>query len=66
MAAAGRQCYMTLVMSDNYLPGAMVLGHSLRDAGCMKELVALVALDTLSVDVVDELKVRRLPFSCCP
>jgi len=60
MAVAGRQCYMTLVMSDNYLPGAMVLGHSLIDAGCKKELVALVTLNTLSVDVVDELKV------CCP
>src|ERR1700681_983194 len=60
MAVAGRQCYMTLVMSDNYLPGAMVLGHSLIDASCKKELVALVTLDTLSVDVVDDLKV------CCP
>jgi glycogenin glucosyltransferase len=66
MAAAGRECYMTLVMSDNYLPGAMVLGHSLRDAGCTKELVALVTLDTLSVDVVDELKVGRLPFQAAP
>jgi glycogenin glucosyltransferase len=63
---AGRQCYMTLVMSDSYLPGAMVLGHSLRDAGCTKELVALVTLDTLSVDVVDELKVGCPSFGVAP
>jgi glycogenin len=57
MAAPGKDCYMTLVMTDSYLPGAMVLGHSLRDSGTTKELVALVTLDTLSVDVIDELKV---------
>jgi glycogenin len=54
---AAMDCYMTLVMSDSYLPGAMVLAHSLRDVGAKKHLVALVAMDTLSVDVVDELKV---------
>jgi glycogenin len=48
---------MTLVMSDSYLPGAMVLGHSLRDTGTTKSLVALVTLDTVSLDVIDELKV---------
>ena len=49
---------MTLVMSDDYLPGAMVLAHSLRDSGSTIPLVALVTLDVLSTDVIDELKVR--------
>jgi glycogenin len=57
MATTGEHCYMTLVMSDSYLPGAMVLGHSLRDTGTTKSLVALVTLDTVSLDVIDELKV---------
>lgn len=59
MAGSHQDCYMTLVMSDSYLPGAMVLGHSLKDAGVTKELVALVTLETLSVDVIDELKVTE-------
>jgi glycogenin len=54
---AAMDCYMTLVMSDSYLPGAMVLAHSLRDTGSKKHLVALVTPDTLSVDVINELKV---------
>jgi hypothetical protein len=57
MADTGAQCYMTLVMSDSYLPGAMVLGHSLRDTGTTRNLVALVTLDTVSLDVINELKV---------
>ncbi|KAF2668532.1 nucleotide-diphospho-sugar transferase [Microthyrium microscopicum] len=56
MGSTGRHCYMTLVMSDSYLPGAMVLGHSLKDAGATKDLVALVTLETLSIDTLDELK----------
>jgi hypothetical protein len=56
MASKSDQCYMTLVMSDSYLPGAMVLGHSLRDSSATNELVALVTLDTLSIEVIDELK----------
>jgi glycogenin glucosyltransferase len=51
---------MTLVMSDSYLPGAMILAHSLKDTGTTKQLVALVTLDTLSPDVIDELKVTIL------
>jgi len=53
---------MTLVMSDSYLPGAMVLAHSLKDTGTTVPLVALVTLDTISPDVIDELKVRFLTF----
>jgi glycogenin len=64
MALSGEQCYMTLVMSDSYLPGAMVLAHSLRDTATAKSLVALVTLDTVSLDVIDELKVfLRIPQS---
>ncbi|KAK7563633.1 nucleotide-diphospho-sugar transferase [Phyllosticta citricarpa] len=56
MAAAQEDVYMTLVMSDSYLPGAAVLAHSLRDAGTKKKLAALVTLDTLAADTVRELK----------
>jgi glycogenin glucosyltransferase len=54
---AATECYVTLVMSDSYLPGAMVLAHSIRDSGSQKSLVALVTPETLSADVIDELKV---------
>jgi hypothetical protein len=37
-------------------PGALVLAHSLRDAGTTKKLAILVTLDTVSVDVVTQLK----------
>jgi hypothetical protein len=33
-----------------------VLAHSLRDAGTTKKLAILVTLDTVSVDVVTQLK----------
>lgn len=49
-----------LLMTDNYLPGAMVLGHSLKDNGTQKQLVALVTLDTVSAATIDELKVRSV------
>ncbi|KAK2767483.1 glycogenin glucosyltransferase [Arachnomyces sp. PD_36] len=48
--------YCTLLLSDNYLPGAMVLAHSLRDCGTRGKLVALVTLDSLQTSTVDELK----------
>lgn len=54
-------CYMTLVMSDSYLPGAMILAHSLRDTGTTTTLIALVTLDTVSLDVINELKVIPPP-----
>ena len=37
-------------------PGALVLAHSLRDAGTTKKLAILVTLDTVSADVVTQLK----------
>lgn len=36
----------------------MVLGHSLRDNGTKKQLVALVTLDAIQVSTLDALKVR--------
>lgn len=36
----------------------MVLGHSLRDNGTKKRLVALVTLDSVQVSTLDALKVH--------
>ncbi|KZL67743.1 glycogenin (glycosyl transferase family 8) [Colletotrichum tofieldiae] len=52
----GDQVYATLLLNDSYLPGALVLAHSLRDAGTSKQLVVLVTLDTVSAEVITELK----------
>lgn len=41
----------------DFLKGAMVLGHSLRDHGTKKQLVAFVTLDSLQTSTLDELKV---------
>jgi hypothetical protein len=38
--------------------GALVLAHSLRDAGTTKKLVALVTLDSVSAEAITELKVN--------
>ncbi|OLN97487.1 Glycogenin-1-like protein 1 [Colletotrichum chlorophyti] len=48
--------YATLLLNDTYLPGALVLAHSLRDAGTSKELAVLVTLDTVSAEVITELR----------
>lgn len=37
-----KEAYVTLVTSDNYGVGALVLAHSLRDAGSVRRLVCLV------------------------
>ncbi|KAK2059608.1 family 8 glycosyl transferase [Colletotrichum caudatum] len=52
----GDQVYATLLLNDTYLPGALVLAHSLRDAGTSKQLAVLVTLDTVSAEVITELK----------
>ncbi|KAI0377437.1 glycosyltransferase family 8 protein [Hypomontagnella monticulosa] len=44
--------YATLLLSDTYLPGALVLAHSLRDAGTRRKLAVLVTLDTVSAETV--------------
>lgn len=37
--------------------GALVLAHSLRDAGTTKKLAVLVTLDSVSAEVITQLKV---------
>ncbi|KAF5620313.1 glycogenin-2 beta [Fusarium tjaetaba] len=58
MAAQGaaEHVYATLLLSDSYLPGALVLAHSLRDAGASRKLAVLVTLDTVSADSITQLK----------
>ncbi|EFQ98030.1 glycogenin-2 [Nannizzia gypsea CBS 118893] len=48
--------YCTILLSDNYLPGAMVLAHSLRDNGTKGRLAVLVTPDTLQPGIINELK----------
>ncbi|KAF3770694.1 family 8 glycosyltransferase [Cryphonectria parasitica EP155] len=55
-AQSGEDAYVTLLLSDTYLPGALVLAHSLRDAGTTKKLAVMVTLDTVSAEVVEQLK----------
>lgn len=52
----GEDVYASLLLTDTYLPGALVLAHSLRDAGTKKKLAILVTLDSVSAEVVTELK----------
>ncbi|KAI0201029.1 glycosyltransferase family 8 protein [Astrocystis sublimbata] len=52
----GEDVYATLLTTDTYLPGALVLAQSLRDAGTTKKLTALVTLDTVSAEAITELK----------
>ncbi|KAF4824551.1 Glycogenin-1 [Colletotrichum tropicale] len=52
----GDQVYATLLLNDTYLPGALVLAHSLRDAGTSRQLAVLATLDTVSAEVITELK----------
>ncbi|KFY29960.1 hypothetical protein V494_08354, partial [Pseudogymnoascus sp. VKM F-4513 (FW-928)] len=53
---ATEDVYATLLLNDLYLPGALVLAHSLRDAGTTKKLAVLVTLDSVSVDAMVELQ----------
>ncbi|KAK0635269.1 hypothetical protein B0T17DRAFT_36342 [Bombardia bombarda] len=55
-APEGEDVYASLLLTDAYLPGALVLAHSLRDAGTTKKLAILVTLDTISAEVVTQLK----------
>ncbi|TLD19779.1 hypothetical protein PspLS_09532 [Pyricularia sp. CBS 133598] len=57
MAVRGaEEAYITLLLSDNYLPGALVLAHSLRDAGTTRKLAVMVTLDTVAAKVITQLK----------
>ncbi|KAH8692848.1 nucleotide-diphospho-sugar transferase [Talaromyces proteolyticus] len=56
MATRGEAVYCTLLITDNYLPGAVVLAHSLRDNGTRARLVALYTPQTLKESTIKELK----------
>ncbi|KAH8595930.1 nucleotide-diphospho-sugar transferase [Bisporella sp. PMI_857] len=56
MASLGEDVYATLLLNDFYLPGALVLAHSLRDAGTTKRLAVLVTSDSVSRDVIAQLE----------
>ncbi|KIW71036.1 hypothetical protein, variant 1 [Phialophora macrospora] len=53
---SGGAVFATLLMNDAYLPGAMVLGHSLKDRGAKAPLVAFILVDKLSSDTINELR----------
>ncbi|KIX09937.1 uncharacterized protein Z518_01018 [Rhinocladiella mackenziei CBS 650.93] len=56
MAPIGAAVFATLLMNDAYLPGAMVLGHSLKETGAKAPLIAFVLVDKLSSDTIAELR----------
>ncbi|SLM39851.1 Nucleotide-diphospho-sugar transferases [Lasallia pustulata] len=56
MAAAGQDAYCTLLMSNEYLPGAAVLARSLRDAGTKKQLAVLITPDALQPSTIEVLR----------
>ncbi|KAL1840734.1 hypothetical protein VTJ49DRAFT_174 [Mycothermus thermophilus] len=49
-AQTGEDVYASLLLTDTYLPGALVLAHSLRDAGTTKKLACLVTSDSVSAE----------------
>ncbi|QSZ30533.1 hypothetical protein DSL72_000087 [Monilinia vaccinii-corymbosi] len=56
MASQGEDVYATLLLTDTYLPGALVLAHSLRDAGTTKKIAVLVTTDTVTSESMAELQ----------
>ncbi|TVY42707.1 Glycogenin [Lachnellula occidentalis] len=56
MASPAEDVYATLLLSDTYLPGALVLAHSLRDAGTTKKLAVLITEDSVSADAIAQLR----------
>ncbi len=52
----GEDVYITLVMTDGYLPGAAVLAKSLRDTGTTKKLAVLIDQERLRPSTVAELQ----------
>ncbi|CAG8949436.1 hypothetical protein HYFRA_00005065 [Hymenoscyphus fraxineus] len=55
-ASEGEDVYATLLLSDPYLPGALVVAHSLRDAGTTKKLAVLITADTVSQSAINQLQ----------
>ncbi|KKK26444.1 hypothetical protein P175DRAFT_0501177 [Aspergillus ochraceoroseus IBT 24754] len=56
MVDQGSAVYCTLLLSDDYLPGAVVLAHSLRDNGTHAKLAVLYTPDTLQEATIHELQ----------
>ncbi|KAE9379134.1 glycosyltransferase family 8 protein [Stipitochalara longipes BDJ] len=56
MASEGEDVYATVLLSDSYLPGALVLAHSLKDAGTTRKIAVLVTTDTVSADAMAQLQ----------
>ncbi|QKX56620.1 uncharacterized protein TRUGW13939_03725 [Talaromyces rugulosus] len=56
MSSLGEAVYCTLLITDDYLPGAVVLAHSLRDNGTRARLVALFTPETLKESTIKELQ----------
>lgn len=54
MASTGEDVYATLLMNDQYLPGALVVAHSLRDAGTTKKIAVLIC--DVSIDAIEALR----------
>lgn len=52
----GNYCYVTLLTSDSYVPGAIVLGNSLKAYGVTHPLVAFVTNDNVSENSVNHLR----------
>ncbi|KAF4582953.1 hypothetical protein GQ602_006097 [Ophiocordyceps camponoti-floridani] len=53
---SGERVYATLLLDDGYLPGALVLAHSLRDTGTAYKLAVLVTLDSISAHAIAQLR----------
>ncbi|KAH8815617.1 nucleotide-diphospho-sugar transferase [Xylogone sp. PMI_703] len=56
MVSQKQDVYATLLLNNAYLPGAMVLAHSLKDAGTTKKLAVLFTPDTVSEEAQAELR----------
>ncbi|RMZ86185.1 hypothetical protein DV737_g284, partial [Chaetothyriales sp. CBS 132003] len=56
MAPIDEAVYATLLINDSYLPGAMVLGHSLRERGAKAKLACLAVIDNLASETIEELR----------
>ncbi|KAF7879519.1 hypothetical protein EAF04_000715 [Stromatinia cepivora] len=61
MASQGEDVYATLLLTDTYLPGALVLAHSLRDAATTKKIAVLVTTDSVTPESMAELQ-RNFDF----
>ncbi|RKF81862.1 hypothetical protein GcC1_021012 [Golovinomyces cichoracearum] len=56
MNSLGEDVYATLLLNDLYLPGALVLAHSLRDAGTTKKLAVFFTPESVSAGALKDLR----------